>query len=155
MILTSHILAGAAIASKSSNPFLTLPLAFLSHYLLDSLPQEEYSIINIKKKLWNKAWIDFLMIFADISFGILLILLSSNNSPLIFAGAFSALVPDGITLLQILNPQNKLINRHQKIHMKIQRTVDHLFYSKNKKAPVFWGIFSQIAIVITAIFLMR
>lgn len=33
-----HALAGAAIAVKVGNPFLVLPLAFLSHFILDIFP---------------------------------------------------------------------------------------------------------------------
>jgi len=50
MILTTHMLAGAAAASKISNPFLALPLALLSHYLCDFLPHNDYSIINIVER---------------------------------------------------------------------------------------------------------
>lgn len=155
MLWTPHLLAGAAIAAKISNPFIFLPLAFLSHYFLDSLPQEEYSIMNIQEKRWNKTFWDFFKVFLDFSLGILLILLFSDRSQIIFAGAFLAISPDGVTFLQLFITQNKLINQHQKIHVKIQKAINGVFYSKNKEIPIFWGIFSQTAVILIAIFLLR
>lgn len=151
MILTAHLLAGAVVASKISNPLLALPLALLSHYCLDSLPQEEYEIENIKQRRWNKSFFDFIRVFLDISSGILLIGLFSGKSPLIFAAAFLTLVPDGITLLSKIFPKNRLFIQHQKPH----KALNDIFDSKNKKISKLWGIFSQIAVILTAILLLR
>lgn len=38
MLSTPHSFIGLAIASSIPNPFISLPLAFFSHYLLDILP---------------------------------------------------------------------------------------------------------------------
>lgn len=153
MILTCHLLAGAAIASKISNPFSALPLALLSHYFLDSLPQEEYSIENIKQGRWNKTFGELSKVFLDISFGILLISLFSNNNSVIFAAAFLAIAPDGITLLNKIFPKNKLFVQHQKFHKAVNDICDP---GENKKIPKIWGILSQILISIIAIyFIMR
>ena len=142
MILTAHLLAGAAVASKISNPSLALPLALLSHYFLDSLPQYEYSITNIKEKRCR--------VFLDIFFGISLIYLFSDKNPIIFIGALSAIVPDGMTLLYILCPNKKLMRLHQKFH----KAVNDIYDNEIKRKPPFWGILTQITIVIAAIFLL-
>lgn len=148
MVLTCHLLTGAAIASRISNPILTLPLAFLSHYLLDLLPHKDYSITNIKEKRWNKAFFDFSKVFLDIFLGILLISLFSENAPIIFIGALSAIVPDGITFMAILFPQNKLWIQHQKLHKVLNSIGDA---EANKKIPYLWGFFSQITIIFLTI----
>ena len=152
MILTTHMLAGAAAASKISNPFLALPLALLSHSLCDFLPHNDYSIINIVERRWNKTHRHFVKIFLDISLGTLLILLFSDNNPIIFAGAFIAIVPDGITLLSKIFPQNKLAALHQVFHALVNKVGD---LDGNKKIPVFWGILSQIIIVSISIVFLR
>lgn len=136
------------MASKVSNPVLGLILAFFSHYLLDLPPQKEYSVENIKEKRWRKSFFDFLEVFSDIALGIALILLFSKNTPLIFAAAFSAIVPDGFTILAILFPQNKLLAKHQGIHKAINNVLG------NKKIPPFWGIVSQILVIGAAIFFL-
>lgn len=148
MILTPHLLAGAAVAAKISNPILGLFLAFLSHYFLDLLPQREYPIKNIKKRCWNKSFFDFSKVFLDISFGVLLILFFSTNNPLIFIAAFLAILPDGSTLIFLIFPKNKILAIHQSFHQKINQL------GENKKIPVFWKIFCQILVVLMAIFFL-
>lgn len=149
MVLISHLLVGAAIASNIQLAPLALFLAFLSHYFLDVLPQHEYSIKNIKSGRWNKSFWELVKVFLDISSGIFLILLFSENTILIFAAAFIAIVPDGFTLLTVVFNKNNLLNRHQKIHHKINEI------PANKKFPIFWKIFAQVLIGLIAIFFLR
>ena len=149
MILTCHLLAAAAVASKISNPFLAVPLAFLSHYFLDFPPQQEYDISNIKERRWQKSFFDFFKVFLDISIGMLLIFFFSKNTPLIFAAAFLAIVPDFLTLLALIFPKNKLLVKHHIFH----RAINNI--SENKKIPLFWGIFSQAIVIFIAIFLLQ
>ena len=148
MLLTPHILTGVAIITKVQNPILGLLLVFLSHYFLDCFPQQEYSIKNIKEKRWNKSFLDFLKVFFDISFGVLLILFLSKNNSLVFAAAFLAILPDGFTLLNLIIPKNKLLEIHDTFHQKIN------YFFENKKIPAFWGIVSQIAVIALAIFFL-
>jgi len=148
MLLTPHILTGVLIASKTSNPILGLFLVLLSHYFLDCFPQWEYSIKNIKGRRWNKSFLDFLKVFFDISFGVLLILFLSKNNSLVFAAAFLAILPDGFTLLNLIIPKNKLLEIHDTFHQKIN------YFFENKKIPAFWGIVSQIAVIALAIFFL-
>jgi len=54
----AHALAGATIATKSANPLIVLPLAFLSNFILDILPHwNPHLNTEIKKygKLTNKT----------------------------------------------------------------------------------------------------
>ncbi|MBA7602706.1 hypothetical protein ES703_09802 [subsurface metagenome] len=148
MILTCHLLAGAAIAANISNPILALCLAFLSHYFLDALPQYEYSVENIKKRHWHKSFFDFFKVFLDIAFGALLIFLFSENTLLIFAAAFLAILPDSFTLLAIIFQKNKFLNKHWEFHQKINDI------TRNKKIPLFWRIFSQVLVVLITIFFL-
>ena len=148
MLLTPHILTGVLIASKTSNPILGLFLVLLSHYFLDCFPQQEYSIKNIKERRWNKSFWEFFKIFLDIAFGVLLIFFLSKNTPLIFAAAFLAILPDGFTLLNLIVPKNKLLATHNTFHQKLNN------FFNNKKIPAFWGIVSQIAVIALAIFFL-
>lgn len=38
MLETPHVVLGAAIAIKVGNPYLAVPIAFLSHFVLDKIP---------------------------------------------------------------------------------------------------------------------
>lgn len=152
MILTTHIIVGAVVASKLSNPFLGLPLSLLSHYLLDMIPHDDYLIVNIKEGRWSKSFFDFAKVSLDLSLAILLVLLLSENKPAIFAGAFLAAVPDGITLLGGIFPGNKLITWHQKLHIAVNTVGDR---KENKKIP-FWGaVLGQAAVLAAAILFLR
>ena len=113
MILTAHLLTGAAIASKVSNPAGAIILAFLSHYFLDLLPQIEYSVKSIRERRWQKSFQDFFKVALDFFSGILLILLFSNNQPIIFVAALVAIVPDGLHFLNIVFYKNRLLKKHQ------------------------------------------
>ena len=147
MLLTPHILAGAAIAAKTANPALGLILAFLSHYVFDLFPHQEYTIENIKGKRWKKAYADFLKVGGDICFGILLIFIFSDGQPIIYAGAFFAILADGLTFLGLIF-SNKLLVHNDDFHQKIH-------FLKNKKVPAFWGVLSQVLIISIAIFFLR
>lgn len=146
MILTTHLLVGAAIASKTK--FLPLPLslllAFLSHYLLDALPHREYSVKNIKRKIWKKSLSDFLKVFLDVFIGSFILLALSKNLLLALAGGLFAILPDGLILLGLLFP-NRLLKLHSNFHQKMH-------FPKDKKIPIFWGIFSEVLVSIVAIY---
>lgn len=153
MILLLHMLFGVAIASYMKNPILAVFLAFLSHYFLDFIPHTEYDIKNIKEKHWRKVFPEILKIFLDISSGILLIFIFSNPSArsgqaIIYIFAFTALIPDGLTFLNILFP-NKFLNFHDNIHRK------KMHFLKQIKISNFWRIFSQVAVVIFSIILLK
>lgn len=145
MVLTPHLLIGAAIASRINLP-LGLVLAFLSHYLLDFLPHWEYSIKNIQQKLWKKSLPEFLKIFLDISIGAFLIFIISKNLVLAGTGGFLAILPDGLILLILIFP-NKLFTLHNTFMRKIH-------FLKDKKISPFWGIFSQSLVIAVAIYFL-
>lgn len=152
MILTCHLLVGAAIASKISNPILALPLAFLSHYFLDLIPHKDYSIAFIKQKRWGNSFFDFFKVFSDIILGFSLLYAFSDGNQLIFVAAFLALIPDGLTMLNIIFSQNRLLASHQRIHMAANSVGDA---GANKKIPTLLGITGQITVAAIAIFFLR
>jgi hypothetical protein len=141
MILLVHLLLGALIGQKISNPVLAIILAFLGHYFLDFFPHIEYPIENIKSKNWKKFLPDVFKIFLDFSAGIILIFTFSNNNPLVYICAFFSILPDGLTVLHSIFP-NKILEKHSDFH----RNQIHFF--THKKIPLFWRIFSQVVAVI-------
>lgn len=148
MLLTPHILAGVAVFSSISNPALGLFLAFLSHYFLDCFPQKEYSIENIRERRWRKSLPDFLKVFSDIILGFLIVFLITGYNPLILAAAFIAILPDGLTMLTIIFNKNGLLKKHGELHATVNA------FCENKGLPVFWGVFSQVAVIALAIFFL-
>lgn len=160
MILTVHILTGAAIAAKTQNPILGFLFAFLSHLILDFFPHKEYSIKNIFEKSWHKSKKDFFKIAFDVIFGFLIIfiilLLKNKNLPLnlwqfffqnqlIILGGVIAVLPDILTLLFILLPSVTPLKSFNNFHLKI-----HYFKNpapngfRESRVFVFCQIFNQI-----------
>lgn len=50
MLEIPHVLLGAAIATKVGNPYIAIPLAFLSHFVLDKVPHWNPHINSETKK---------------------------------------------------------------------------------------------------------
>lgn len=145
MILTPHLIAGAAIASQTNNLFLIAVISFFSHHLLDALPHWDYKI-SFKKRLGISA----LKITADILIGIIFILtvffISSKidffSLLKLFLGAFFSILPDGFQFLAFMFP-----NKSFKSYLKFHR----FFGSKYKKSFSLIGLSTQIIIIILAI----
>lgn len=148
MILFIHLLFGAAIGSVINNIPIAILLSFLSHYLLDIPPHVEYNIENIEKKQWKKAIPQFIIVFLDFCLGILLILIFSNNQPIIYICAFFAIVPDGLSILKLMF-KNKILQAHSTFHQ------GKIHFFGHKKISMFWRIVSQIIATIIAIILLQ
>jgi hypothetical protein len=93
MILTTHAITGAAIASAMPNhPVLGFVAGFASHFLLDSIPHYDYKLHSCKEDLRNplnndlvlnkKFVVDLIKICADGLFGVLVSLLLFFNLPI-------------------------------------------------------------------------
>jgi hypothetical protein len=147
MILIAHLLLGAAIGQKISNPFLAVILAIMSHYFLDIFPHTEYPIENIRNNQWRKALPDILSVILDFFLGVVLIFLFSKNNPIIYICGFFAIMPDGLTVLNSFF-QNKILQAHNKFHEKIH-------FLKHKKISNFWRIACQLIAVLISVILLR
>ncbi len=158
MILSIHFIAGAAAISTITNPFLGIISAFLSHFLLDILPHQEYSILNIRHGQWQDAFTDFLKISLDLSFGFLIVILFAKNLFLGLLGGFVALVPDGITFLSFVYPKNKLfgqIESFQDSRLHIDSVENYKIKNNpDKRFLAFLTLLEQLAIILTAIFFL-
>jgi hypothetical protein len=85
---TNHALTGAVIAGVIGVPILAAPVAFLSHFVLDSLPHfgEEVSPLT---KFTKKVWLlDFIVLLVFLGF----LVVTSNW--LLLVGALFAILPD-------------------------------------------------------------
>ncbi len=105
MVLTSHILAGAAVAAKIQNPLIGLPLAFFSHFLLDALPHREYSISDPKSKNFPRSVGKILI---DLSLGLGLAVSAAPdeiNFPYLAGAITLAVLPDFFQLLTLIKPR--------------------------------------------------
>ena len=154
MILLVHMLFGAAIGSWVNNIWLAIILAFLGHYFLDLFPHIEYldgvedSIKKLKTDSWKRSALPVIKVIIDFCLGLLLIFLFSKNHPLIYVCAIVAIIPDGLTFLHSLFP-NKASTWHHIFHG------EKVHFLKYKKISKFWRIFTQVAVTVLCLIILR
>jgi len=129
MLETPHALVGMVIAATIPNPWVALPLAFLSHFGVDMLPH------------WN--WepdarpLSLLGIVLDLILLEILVGYLAFQSPLklnLAAGAFLAILPDLVEAPYIFLGLN---NRYLKKLMRFQKDIQN-------RAPILPGLVTQI-----------
>lgn len=130
MFYIIHILVGILIGIIFNNPLLIIPIAFLSHFIIDMIPHwdgdfdkrkfEKTGIAKIKKSVIYIRVIDsFFSIILLIYF-----LYISNNYNIIY-GAFFSLLPD-VLKIGYLTPitNNKYFKKYLKFHSRIQKDIN-------------------------------
>lgn len=124
MILSVHMLVGAAIGSKITNLWSVSALALISHLLLDILPHWEYKSPKPSAKLknWLKVILD--LFIGSSMVGFVIWFLPDNKIP-ILVGTFAALIPDGIEVISWYWP-NKYLKLFSRFHSYL-----HKIASKN------------------------
>ncbi|HLD91898.1 MAG TPA: hypothetical protein VI795_00730 [Patescibacteria group bacterium] len=149
MLETPHVALGAAIAMKIGNPYLAIPLALSSHFLLEKIPHWNPHLNTEMKKYGHLTNKTKLIIAVDttlaLGLGIFIAfkaLPDSSLSLLVIASSFAAIVPD---LLEspyfIFGVKNKYIQKWIALQKKIQ--ID---------ATPFWGILTQIIVLTSTLY---
>lgn len=124
MLSTPHLLVGAAIVKAVPEPLIGLPLAFLSHFVLDTIPHWDGS----PKAPFALKTIGGIIV--DYAFGVSLILLLTTgltNQYIIWFGAFLGTAPDFILggYRHFLSYFEKfsIVRVPNEFHMAIQRNL--------------------------------
>lgn len=148
MLSVAHGPTGALIASKIPNPFISIPLCILAHFIEDYIPHWDTGQgLTKKKKSKKAAFLQELLIDFPLSIVIVFFLFQYGQpfSWIIWAGWFAALAPDFIEFPHLfLGWKFWPISQITKIHNAIHRsTPDKLR-----------GLLPQI-VVILVIFLLR
>ena len=145
MVITPHMLVGAAIGVYSKNIETAFLFGLISHYLIDFLPHWEYltqpKISKVSDAL--KIFLDFFIGLAAVSF-----LVWNSHAKIIIAFAiFGSLLPDGLYFLSKIydGVGSKILKIHFDFHYK-------LHYFKNLS---FWqGLPATLVVIIISIFLI-
>ena len=147
MILISHLVIGAIIATKINSIPLIIFLAILSHYFLDMIPHVEYLKIladDGKKNYSENPKLAFLKVTIDAIIGILLITLiqriTNTNFLMLAIGGFFGIFPDVLTIMLVLFPNNKILQKHHLFHHKVH-------FLEEKKYPLYLRISTQVFVV--------
>lgn len=158
MILTPHLLVGAAIGSKIHDLWIIFILAMILHFLTDRLPHWEYAprkdwlIISRKESLVFVA-----KIAVDLLVGLSIVWLLSAGSPArlyILAGAIFSLFPDDFLLFidfilkAAFRQESKVLKKWWQLH-------NFIHTPKNKNSPVLGiiveGIITLLALAVILI----
>jgi hypothetical protein len=92
MTASNHVLAGTAIALAVHQPILALPLAFGSHFVLDSLPHFALPGITFRDALRQKR---FIAVESLDMIGLIVLVLTFNYTAwMTLAAAILAISPD-------------------------------------------------------------
>lgn len=146
MLLTPHTAVGVVIGSRVGNPFIAVPLALISHFIMDRIPHWDFFTFTRKKdrlrgRILYGILIDFgLGLIVGMSFVLYSIWVEKNllKAGTIFFSAAASNLPDAISSpIVFLGKNNKFI--------KIMSD----FQSWNQAhATPFWGISIQILILL-------
>ena len=136
MLATSHSLTSALIVSKIVPPQLSLPLVFLSHYLLDIVPHWDTGTgLNSGRKSKKTAVLETL-VDLSVAFTLVFIFFQKDKpfSPLLWIAVFLGILPDLIEFPALFfNKKPFPINILEKLHDAL-----------HKRAKLPWGLIYQL-----------
>lgn len=135
MLETPHVLAGAVIASKIGNPWLSLPLSLASHFLLEKVPHWNPHL-NTEKNTYGKITpkstliviIDATLALSAGTFIAAQSLPDLNRFIVIMAACFLSVLPDVVEAPYFfLNLKYPFIDRWIKFQKSLQADAQPFF----------------------------
>ncbi len=152
MLETPHVAVGAAIASKIPNPFIAIPLAFVSHFVLDKVPHWNPHIITETKQFGRPTNKSTAIIIVDCVLALSLgsaIALSAlpdiSRAITILLASFVSILPDLIEFPYFyFKKRDAFYTKWSSFQKSIQ--VD---------TTPFWGLLTQIVTIIAALWWIR
>lgn len=152
MLETPHVAVGAAIASKIPNPFLSIPLAFLSHFALERVPHWNPHLNTETKKYGKPTQKSTNLVIVDCLLALTLgslvayqALPNVGHAVTILLASFASVLPD------LMEAPYFYLNMKQKFFadwIKFQKSL------QNDTTP-FWGLLTQLATIFAAILWMK
>jgi hypothetical protein len=144
MTATGHALVAALIVAKIPNPYISLPLAFVSHFALDIIPHWDSGTHRhtiTKKRLFYEAFFDVL-VSVILSLVLYRDILGQSDYVLLYSAVFLSQLPDWLMApYLVLGSKNKFLAWSKwvyKLQHKMQSRVEN---------PIS-GILTQIATVV-------
>jgi len=153
MLLTPHTLVGVAIATNISNPYIAIPIAFISHFLGDKVPHWDF-YSNTKKEERVKGWRP-LAVMGDLAVGVavgvayttyfLWVKQDLSLALVTFICGIASVLPDALSGLTIIGgKENKFLELLNKIQSKMQF-----------QAPLPWGILTQVGVILISLYFIK
>lgn len=151
MTATGHALVATLIVAKISNPYISLPLALASHFVLDLVPHWDSGTHHrekTKKRLFYESAADVIISIVS-SFILYTYILGQSDYPLLYLGVFVSQLPDWLMAPYfILNMKHPFMGWSKQMY--------RLQHKMNVRLDKPWGIVTQVAtVVILYILLFR
>lgn len=148
MLETPHVFVGAAIATKIPNPWVAIPLAFMSHFALEMVPHWNPHLNTETEKYGHITKRSTIVTAADSTFALLsgsFIAYQSlpdwKHALTIFFACFASILPDLMECPYFfLNIKWKIIEKWISFQKSIQNDV-----------AIIPGVFTQLLTIIGAI----
>ncbi len=152
MILTTHILSGAALGANIKNPYAVAGLAIILHFLLDLFPHGDYLNKKSRLKEFWKVVVDLAIGFSLVAAILSIRGLTSNNVLIrnIGIGIFFSLLPDATTFFYIwmkmkfLKPVKDF---HESLHCHENGSPKREFRLKNNLWDILISLISLTALI--------
>lgn len=152
MLETPHVAVGAAIASKIPNPFIAIPLSFLSHFVLDKVPHWNPHIITETKQFGHPTEKSTNIIIVDSALALMLgsaiayeALPNVNMAISIILCSFASILPD---LIEFPYFYFKRRDKFYTVWSSFQKSI------QTDTTP-FWGLLTQFITIVASIFWIR
>lgn len=141
MTATGHALVATLIAAKFANPYIAIPLAFISHIPCDILPHWDSGTHykkKTKKRLFYEAATDVLISLV-ISITVYTYFFHGTDIPLLLGSVFAAQLLDWLSIPTLIFPiKNKFL-------IWVEDVQSDLFHTRLDKP---WGVVTQVVAVI-------
>lgn len=151
MTATNHALTGAIVALAIKQPAIALPLAFLSHYILDAIPHFGIHEDDVVKR--NAHWLFRTVVSVDTVLAVVLIIAvplladAHVSGWLILCGMLAGIAPDSVWIYHHVHFMYKKIEKPfgkiSQIHQRIQ------WFEKP------WGLPVEVVWVVAALFVIN
>lgn len=146
MLTTPHAVTGAAIGALMPSPWLVVPVAIASHFVLDHIPhwQETLAPYTPTRRTYVRIVIDLTLA------GLLVGLVASwhpHHTAVVWLGAVAANAPDLDTLTVLLPGLRRgFVQRFWDWHCRIQRETSELIGVYTQLATIAFGLTVSFAI---------
>lgn len=152
MLLTPHTLMGIAVASAIPNPYISVPISFVLHFVGDAIPHWDFFTYTQKEER-RKGWRTIavmadLIIGVALGIGFVLYALWVKNDPSlslnIFLCGVISVLPDALEGPYIyMDNEPKILQPLTKLQRRIQFPI-----------PLPWGMLTQAVVVVAALLLI-
>lgn len=144
MLETPHVALGIAIAVAVPNPLISIPLAFASHFILDMTPHWNPHLNTEMKKHGRLTNPTLLIIALDLACAIVLTGFVGKNNLNVYLASLASILPDILEGPYFLfGWRNKYLDNILRFQISIQAN-----------ANMFWGIITQILVILGALYII-